>query len=381
MIQFTQPPQPENLRMAYNNHVVRFNSTIGNNPAYAVVALTEDLSARLFPSPDGMFYFNFKPYVSTLINTNNFEDTITTNLLTTNPDSFIYGGGSTVVLQLQVTFHVVFDTEVYENTTQEFTWLAAAQQPGYYMPYTVDDLLVLSPALPDAANTWYLKYWEGYPFDISLFSKEDILVITNTNNLLSEEFSLSSQMASRLFFSDGRTDETLEDLLPLSPGHNRLKLKRYVDSPADAKFINLEKASACTGVYLKWFNAQGGYSYWLFENTYAIDRSAKSLGEIDRDFENPENSFASTTQLGREVQDTIKIVAEMLTEPQRNIVQNLLESPKVYLFTGAPYSRNDYHNWIEVSVKTTGARIKNPREELTNFTFDIDLPVRYTQTL
>jgi len=380
MIQFTQSIHNERLRMAYNNDVVRFKSSFITNPEYGLVAIANGPSIRLYPAPDGMFYINFKPYVTALINTNNFEDTAVTDLLTTSAQSFVYTHGS-ILLKREVTFLVYQDSDVYETVSHDLTWIAAAQQIGHYTAYNVNELLVLSPALPDAANTCYLKYWKGYPFDISLFSKQDNLTITNTTNLVAEEFTLSGDGATRLFFGDGRTDETLEDLLPLIDGHNRLKLQRTTDAPTAAKYILLEKAAACPGVYLKWLNAHGGYSYWLFENTYAIDRSAKSLGELDHDFENAENSFARTTQIGREVQDSIKIVAELLTEPQRNIVQNLLESPKVYLFTGAPFSRSDYRSWIEVSVKTTAARIRNPREALTNFTFDIELPARYTQVL
>ena len=380
MIQFIQPIDADRLRMAYNNDVVRFKSSFITTPAYGLVTIAGSPSVRLYPSPDGVFYFNFKPYVTALINTNNFEDTTVTDLITTVPESFIYSHSS-AVLQRQVTFLVYQDSDVYETAIHSLTWLAAAQQTGSYIPHAVNQMLVLSPALPDAANTTYLKYWEGYPFDVSLYSKQDTLIITNSTNLAQEDFSLSADGATRLFFADGRTDETLEDLLPLVNGYNRLKLQRATDASADAKFILLDKAAACPGIYLKWLNAQGGYSYWLFENTYAVDRSAKSIGELDRDFENLENSFARTTQMGREVQDTLKIVAELLTDAQRNIVQNLLESPKVYLFTGAPYSRSDYHSWIEVSVKTTSARIRNPREALTNFAFDIELPVRYTQTL
>lgn len=377
MIIFTQPLAPERLRMAFNNDVIRFRDDTVTMPEYCDISIENGPAIRLYPAPDGSFYFNFKPYIAALINTNNFEDTVQTDLLTTNPSSFVYPG--TAVTDRNVHFTIYNDAAA--EAAYRLYWLAGMQQPGENKYPSIEDLQVLAPALPDAANTWYLKYWQGYPFDISVCGNFSSVSITNLNNLISENFDMGGSLSNRLFFSDGRTDETLEDLLPLSEGHNNLKLVPADSQAGGIKFIHVEKASACKGVYLKWFNGQGGYSYWLFENTYSIDRSARSLGELDRDFENIENSFGRTTQLGREVQDTIKIIAELLTEPQRNIVQNLLESPKVYLFTGAPYSRSDYRSWIEVSVKTTGVRIKNPREELTNFTFDIELPTRYTQTL
>lgn len=380
MIQFVKPLVPNRLRMAYNNDVVRFYSTLGGTPAYSDVTIYPGVTVRLYPDPNGRFYFNFRPYISTFINTANFEDTTETNLTAEDPDSFVYSAMNNVATQRNVTFAINMGDAGTDTASYTLTWLAAAQQIGSYTEYNINNLLVLSPALPDAANTWYLKYWEGYPFDFSVFSNVTGMEVINTTNLVSASLNVVGY-GDRVFLSDGRTDETLEDFLPLAKGYNTLKLLRENDSPEDAKFIQLEKAAPCDGVYLKWRNAQGGYSYWLFENTYAVDRNAKSLGELNRDFENPENSFGNTTQVGREVQDTLKIVAELLTPSQRDIVQNLLESPKVYLFTGKPYSRSDYRSWIEVSVKTTSARIKNPRESLTNFAFDIELPVRYTVSL
>lgn len=135
------------------------------------------------------------------------------------------------------------------------------------------------------------------------------------------------------------------------------------------------------GVYLKWLNKYGGYNYWLFENTYSIDRSTKYTGELDRDFANLEQMYGRTSQIGKESQDSMKIIAEMLNDDERRIVEGILDSPKIYLFTGKPFSRNGNRNWIEVSLKTTNARIKNSKQPLTSFSLDIELPQRFTQTL
>jgi hypothetical protein len=379
MIQFVQPLEPERLRTAYNNDVVRFYTDVSTEPDYADLTLGTGPTLRLYSAPDGRFYFNFKPYVTTLINTNNFEDTLVSDLTVSNVSSFAPPAPD-IALKLDVTFTISAAQGVTDAATHSLNWLAAAQQLGSYRPLAVTGLHVLTPQRTDAANVHYLKYWVGYPFDISFYSIPGTLNITNQANLLSQNIPLADG-GTRLFFGDGRTDETLEDLLPLNDGFNTLKLLRDGDTDTQSQFIHIEKEANCSGVYLKWFNAQGGYSYWLFENTYSIDRNAKTLGELDRDFENLPNSSGRSIQTGRQSQDTLKIVAELLTPAQRDIVQNLLESPKVYLFTGLPYSRSSYQDWIEVSVKTTSARIRNARETLTNFAFDIELPERFTQML
>lgn len=380
MIQFVKQLNPNLLRMAFNNDVVRFKSSLTTTPEYAEITINPGTTVRLYPSPTGWFYFNFKPYMSVFINTDDFADTVQPGLTAEDAGSFVYSAANRIATPRIVTFTVYYASGLTDAQSYTLSWLAAVQQPGNYITYSANELIVLSPPMPDATNIAYLKYWEGYPFDVSLYSPGGEVTINNLSNGISQSFSLIGY-GDRLYFSDGRTTETLEDQIPLIEGHNRLRLILNEQSTENAKFIVLEKAPPCTGVYLKWLNALGGYSYWLFENTYAIDRSTKQLGEIDRDFENPDTAFARSIQTGREVQDTLKIVAELLTPPQRDIVQNLLESPKVYLFTGAPYSRSSPQSWTEVTVKTTSARIKNPRESLTNFAFDIELPVRYTQVL
>lgn len=379
MIHFIQPLEPERLRTAFNNDVVRFYTDVSTQPNYADVTLGSGPTVRLYPAPDGRFYFNFKPYVAALINTSNFDDTLATSLDVTNVASFALPAPA-AALRLDVTFAVNTAQDVNDTVTHTLNWLSAAQQLGSYRPLAVDALHVLTPHRTDAANGHYLKYWVGYPFDVSLYSPGGTLKITNKTNLLWQDIPLADG-GTRLFLGDGRTDETLEDLLPLNDGYNVLKLLRTGDTLTKTQFISLEKEANCSGVYLKWLNAQGGYSYWLFADTYSIDRSAKTLGELDRDFENLQDSAARTIQTGRQVQDTLKIVAELLTPAQRDLVQNVLESPKVYLFTGKPYSRSSYRDWIEVSVKTSSARIRNARETLTNFAFDIELPERFTQVL
>jgi hypothetical protein len=378
MIQFTQM-QPQNiLRMAYNNDVIRFYSDTITTPAYAEVSINDASPIRLYPNPQGRFYCNLMPYIKAMINTTNFEDTTATELSVTDPQSFVYNANNGRYLSAQVTFKVVQSDTVNEVTNTELYWLAATQQHAEFRLLFINDLLVLTPNKPNTLNQWYVKYWEGYPFDVGFYNKSTSLKIEHLGNLHWQDFN-SEDVCSRLFLSDGRTDVTLEDFIPLSTGTNNLKLTRQNDGYP--YFLTIDKAESCKGVYLKWLNAQGGYSYWLFENTYAVDRTVKDMGELDRDFSNLDSSFGRTSQIGRQSQDTLKLLAELLTPPQRNIVQNLVESPKVFLFTGTPYGKTGYSDWVEVSVKTNSVRIKNPRQELTNFAFDIELPERYVITL
>jgi hypothetical protein len=379
MIIFSTLIDHDVLRMAYNNDVVRFYSNSTLPVAYATVSIP-GFSATLYPAPNGSFYFNFKPYVSALINTRNFEDTLQTDLQSLTTESFVYNATAGTLLNADAVFTIYFNDETADTTTLPLTWLAGAEQLGNYNPRSKLANHILSPYRKGTANAHYLKYWQGYPFDVSVYSPHENILVTNQTNLLNAAFVVPGQVF-RMVLSNGDDDETLEDVLPLVEGFNTLRVKHLAEDSDSDTFISLEKVPYKNGVYLKWLNTLGGYSYWLFEDTYSIDRSTKSVGEIDRDFSNLNDTFGRTAQVGKESQDTLKIIAELLTEDERAIAEGILDSPKIYLFTGRPFARNGYRDWVEVSLKTTSARIKNPRQPLTNFTFDIELPVRFTQTL
>ncbi len=374
--------------MAYNNDVLRFYSDIPNakwaNITLKGTGLTSELEApelftiRLYPNPQGQFYCNLQPYVAAVINTRNFEDRLQPSPEAGSPDSFIYTDEEGMVLMGTLYISIPHSGGTTTSSSFPLTWLAGVQQIGEYTRFDKNNFLLLSPAKKDMPFEWPLRYWQGYPFDFSFYLPYSIrqkLSITNQANGLSQGFNQAGVL-NRMVLSDGRTDETLETVLPLAEGTNRLKFNL-----TQPRWAVVEKVPYRCGVYLKWLNAFGGYSYWLFEDTYAIDRSTKHLGEIESDAKNIENSFGRSLSLGKESRDTLKIIAELLTEDERRIVTGLFDSPKVYLFTGQPFARNSPRDWIEVTLKTTAARIKNPKQNLTNFTFDIELPVRYAQTL
>jgi hypothetical protein len=396
MIQFVTPIDAGKLRMAYNNDVLRFYSDSTDPALYADVTLSETsailmvgeepkvyFTIRLYPNPQGQFYINLQPHVAATLNTRNFEDTLQTALAAGSNTTFTYPYSNGTLLNGNLKISVAHKTAPADSATSTLVWLGGVQQFGNYTRLATADLLLLSPIRKESLNEYYFKYWQGYPFDISILDYSGVLVLRRNFSVVNETNALTATLSpksnvTRIAFSDGRTDETLETLLPLAEGMNKLKIST---SATRQKWAHIEKIPYKSGVYLKWLNAMGGYSYWLFEDTYAIDRSTKYNGEIDRDNDNLENAFGRTLQTGKESQDTLKIIAELLTEDERRIVETILDSPKIYLFTGKPLSQNSYRSWIEVTLKTGSARLKNPKQPLTNFTFDIELPMRYTQSL
>ncbi|RZJ75865.1 MAG: hypothetical protein EOO45_04265 [Flavobacterium sp.] len=368
-----KPVNERKIRMAYNNDVIRFYSDSASEPAYCDI-IANGLDVRLYPDPMGNFFFNFRPYISALINTQNFEDTIVAGLYTSDPHTFAYDYTSAIYLEKNVVIKIVDSNSVEDQASYNLKWIAGAEQIGNYSEVDSQGLFVLSPLA--TVDSTYLKYWQGYPFDIPFYSYESEVKISNDTNLLEQTFS-ELNFVTRLFVSDGRTDETLEDLLPLMEGHNNI----VVGNSAHKFYLTLEKVPYTCGAYLKWLNKYGGYNYWLFEDTFSVDRSLKNIGELSSDNDNIENSFARTLQIGKESQDIMRLVAELLTEEERRVVEGIFDSPKIYLFTGKPFARAFPNSWTEVSLRTSNVRLKNAKHPLTNFVIDIELPQRYTQTL
>lgn len=367
------------LRMAFNNDIVYFASSTTGLPLVRAEVTINSTVVTLYPSPNRVFFINLKNFVATLINTNRFTDVLFTDIQTPAPSSFIYDYTYFNYLVAWVEFKIFISDNTEETETKNLTWIAGVEQHGY-MPMMKNGLYVLSPFKKLTNNQYYLKYWEGYPFDMPLYVGQNWEYITLSNKTTGYDVDFQNPFTiSRIFISDGRTDFNLEDILPLVEGHNQLELNDSADG--NRKYIQLEKIPYKCGVYLKWLNKYGCYSYWLFENTVGIERIGRYQEALANDFENLSTSLGREIQTGRETQDTLKIVAELLTEDEMTILEGLFDSPKIYLFTGQPMARNNFNNWLEVSLKSPSTRIKNYKQGLTNIAIDIELPMRYTQVL
>lgn len=374
------PLDTDRLWTAYNKTIVRFYSDTLESPDYCDITLTpgtNGITIRLYPNPQGYFMFDFMPYITAIINSRQFVDDTFVSLIPGNYITYVRSLNSYYGRFMPFAIKKGVSTD---SATYLFQWLMGVMQVNDFTVLDATKVYVLSPFKKDTANHYFLKYWAGYPFDIPMYNSNSSFYIKNETNLIEQEFPVVGTTC-RFFLSDGRTDTTIDDVLGIVEGYNRLRLKVAEEDSDDDKFINILKVGATCGVYLKWHNVMGGYSYWLFEDVYSIDRSTKQIGELEHDYNNIEDTYTRTLQIGKESTDSIRIIAELLTEDERRIVEGIIDSPKIYLFTGQPYSQAELTDWMEVTLKTTNTKIKNPKQPLTNFTFDIELPKRYTQTL
>lgn len=99
-------------------------------------------------------------------------------------------------------------------------------------------------------------------------------------------------------------------------------------------------------MYIKFLNKYGRFSYWLLSKNNFRNRSSKYLGEIENDFENLEDT-SPTIQIGKAGDEGLKCATEKLNESEKLIFEEIIDSPKIYLFTGERFAKADLTDWMK----------------------------------
>lgn len=381
-ITFTTSIPTDKWLFSENNRIVEFSSNYSEPPLYCDITIGSLDAFRIYPLPSGTFWANLKSRISSLLN--QYADDL--DLSTINPadiDTFVFDW-SRVYYNNYIEFVITFaDAETEQTIVTPYIILGAEQIYNYKRGETVSGLdnIILSPFKNGNANRFHLRYWDGYPFDfgytLSKGRTSQTQTIENLTNAITSPNILFPQTINRLFISDGDTNESLEDYLPLVEGYNELQLL----GETRPIFIDLWKMQSDCGVYLKWINEYGGYNYWLFNRYNQIDKNIRSLGEVNNDFENLENIVSQTNQLGKTSNDQWTIVADGLASDDINVLKGILTSPKVYLFTGERFTKNNFNDWVEVSIPATTTNIKQPKITANELRIRIELPQHYNITL
>ena len=375
-ITFTTPIPTDRFIFSEENRIVEFTSDNTQQPKFCDITIGVLASLRLYPLPSGDFWCNLKEYISPLLR--NYADTIDpTTIDETDVNTFVFDWAR-VYLNQQFTFTITFADDTTETTNVTPYIILGAEQLKQYKrgrTVSVNSMFVLSPLKKDTANTYHMRYWEGYPFDLCLSRDIPTIInpqqITNLTNGVTSPSISTPYGINRIFISDGDTNVTLEDYLPLATGYNKLD---FIDNV----FVELWKHQSDCGVYIKWLNQYGGYNYWLFNKQEQIDKNTRNIGVINNDFENLDSTVSQFSSLGKTSADSHRALADHLTQDDIDILQGVLDSPKVYYFAGAQFARNSFNNWIEIQVNNGRETVQNPREQNYEFFIEFTMPEDYT---
>ncbi len=371
MITFTKIPSETDFNFAYNNNIAEYTSNIANI-RYSVITI-EGKEFQITPNPSGVFTFNFIDVIPHLINTNKFEDTIVPNV----SSNLVYPD-ATAFKKLSVEFKVVTNS-ADDTITKEFTFIKAAEQLEDYKKGLTNsqnpELAILSPFTSLNNKAYYATYFEGYPFDISLWSKGvDVdIVIKNVKTQDSLDVTLI-QGVNRLFISDGSSNWTFEEQLSLYFGVNELTFS----FGAEHITLFLKKVESECGIYVKWLNNSGGWNYFLFK--YMIeDRGRSSIGYLNQDQNALNNSGDLEAELGVDARDGITFYADRLEEYEKQLINGLSISPKIYRYLNCMFQHPN--NWIAERYNGSNIVLKDKSRRLYDAVIKLNKSKRNTLTL
>lgn len=352
-IVFTTSLPTDQVLNAYNNNVIEFNSDVEKINVKATITIGT-LPFEITPSPDDQYYFNFKSIIQKLINTNYFQDLIEPE----NENTMVYTD-DTLYKEITVTLSVQFDDSSTDEETINLAFIKAVDQEENYKRNTINqvnnEIALLLPFTPASNQDYHATYFEGYPFDVAIYSDADrIITIKNRATGISNDFEMTKGV-NRLFLSDGNNNFSVDEIIPLQIGLNLLDF--YIGENPKVT-LQLSKMDSICGSYFKWFNDQGGWSYFLFHK-YDTTITTKANDVFFQDFNNLGNTRDRMFDLGVDIENSDKYFAEGITSLQIQLIRSMMESSKVYRYLNKQYQTGKRIDWITEKIKPGKLRTFN----------------------
>jgi hypothetical protein len=388
-IVFEKQLSTDNLLFAYNNNNVTFKQSSTSLVAKKATVTFYNKIFTLYPDPSGKFYFNFKYSVPVFLNDFNFADNSCFRLAEEIASEFqaevILDGGTFedfeclvdnletigidpiidwtdyIYKDLAVTYKIFYTNNTEDTQTINYNFLSAYVNYQNFkdlwtFPYhATNTQMMLKPIS-------YLKYWQGYPFDFTYYDgMESDLEFTINGTTINYQ---NDKRVNRVIVSNNAGVG-----IDLNVGYNIIN------------DFQIEKITDyCSGHYIKWLNSFGGWNYWLFYKGNDT-LTTKDLGQIFNDYNDVVDTVSPYVSIGKTSENNISVRQDNITENEMQILNDLLDSPKVYLFTGKPNQRVTCKDWLEVNIKAGSFRVSNSKEKMNNLNLTIEIPTNTTKIL
>ena len=366
---FTFTKQPEGIYPAYNDSFIEFTSDLADNNKAEITLYPIEIFTRTFiiyPDADGNYLFNIKEAVKVIFNNGGFNDN---NFFT---DSY-YKSIAGLYLSQQIKIEVFSDVSS-EDVTEYYDFFKAVKQIGELIYSNTYQLLSYTK---DGVNH-SMTYFEGFPFHFDILkvtSGSDIVVKSlNTGNETEDMIPTTSDSFRINVDRGGGNNWTLDNFLPLIEGLNRLEISENTIFKSN---LNLYKRKKCSGVYLKWFNRNGGFSHYLFDEFFVAKTKSKELGKVlSSEFNNIEDVTGNYKSIGKKAEAGLNIKTKY-ESVDYELLKDIFTSPYIQIYT----SREAYveGKFIDVSVDgTISFRNKRSKNEIV---LTVDLPEVITAKL
>ena len=370
-----------NFLNIYNNNVVNIDydgSPETETANYLRVTVTRGVESAEFQvtqfttSPEAqLFTFNLKEVFKSLVSDAKNRD------LKTPISQVVTDGG---LLQEYSVQYGLIHNEPELNNYYNYTYKAfkSVEQIGETIVKPITDPYILS--------NYNITMFKGYPFDFSLYTDAGSMNIVNLTNGNSIHYPSVGVGVNRVFLSRGEylLDEIDEyqnfvnrvanaggtlitnpcyspsSSLPiLNIGYNNIQIE---SGSFTSQVLKVRLIDACEGVYLKWFNEKGAWSYWLFNNIHKDKISSRVIDVYNTDFDSIEQTYFPSLITGKEAENTLDLIYNALDDNEYNQVKSVITSPRVELFIGNKdddYSLSVANGGADYAKAWMGVRVLN----------------------
>lgn len=360
--------EPLGIYPCYNDSFIEFTSDLSNHVRAEITALPASVFPKkfiMFPDLSGNYIFNLKEVAKTILNVGGFEDS--------NFFDDGYFKSFTGLYLLQSISIEVFNASTSETLPKNYEFFKSVKQVGQGLFSNPFQLLSNSRNGLD----YYLTYFEGFPFNFDiqrvLTGKEITVKNRNTGGeTLPMETTETGSFRINIDRSNGQ-NWTFENFLPLITGLNKLEI--YENGVFKTNLF-LKKKKICSGVYLRWFNSDGGYSNFLFEEFFTEQVKGKDIDFIgSNEFLNVGEVRTDVRSIGKEASNELRIKARC-DKNEVETLRSLYSSPLVQIYTSR--AENVKGEFINVAV----SGVFNPNNKKTNneFILNVILPDLITPT-
>ncbi len=343
----------------YNDNIIRFKATNTSKTVSHSEISINGIKDELTPNLNDEFRYNFLQIAKVLNNLNSFKDELNFNGII-HHDTGLYH-------ELNVDIKIIFSDQTEEKETKKYKFLKSVEQVSG-QKRIVDYRLF--PLAGHKLSFCYLTYFEGYPYDIPFYSDADREIKVYHKKTQHEIKLKAKKGVNRLIVSNGKSNISLNDVLPLYIGHNELEFKINNEVLFT---VMLKKEDTQCGIYLKWFNQSGAFSYWLFPRHSKNELKPKTINNL-------EYSYDGLKVTGKNGFRELHTESRLLSSHEYHYTEELFLSPRVQMLDVDMWQLNSKTNWIDVRIldRATSNKTQHERRRIP---VNILFPKLKTQTL
>jgi hypothetical protein len=124
--------------------------------------------------------------------------------------------------------------------------------------------------------------------------------------------------------------------------------------------------------YLKYLDKNGMYRFFVFNKYYEIKGAPKAIGTINKVVENIQTAQSKVNQIGYTNEKGIDITADAITLAELNVLSQIYDSPRVYLYVGS--GGDELKDWLQVSIKPKNALYRKKKGNSYMVELTVTLP-------